>query len=162
MRRNMLILFGFIVIMIAVSCAIMTPNPDFDITFYNRLGTSMPSVESTVRIDTIRIVNNSPMPIVINGFSVEYYHNTSQIGSWVGDGTEMSVQIPAMTDSMEALGDSAFVHLYAWDILVPQDVCDQFTNNSWEEIEMRVYFTAEDGYGYGKETTKDISLFLVR
>ncbi|MFO8061870.1 MAG: hypothetical protein R6U31_02970 [bacterium] len=162
MRRNMLILFGFIVVMIAVGCSIITPNPDFEITFYDPLGFTIPSAESTIMLDTVRIVNKSTMPIVINGYFVEYYHNSTQLETWPGDGTEMSVRIPAVTDSMNAKGDSTYVELYNFPFPISQDVVDQVTTNDWEEIEMRVYYTAEDGYGYGKETTKYISVFGVK
>lgn len=162
MRRNMLILFGFIVVLIAVGCSIITPNPDFDITYYTEIGNIMPATETYYTLDTVRIVNKSPMPIVINGYFVEYYHNNTLLDSWPGDGGSISVRVEAYSDSMSANEDSTFANLYNFPLKISQDLCDQFTNNSWEEMEMRVYFTAEDGYGYGKETTKNISYFLFR
>lgn len=163
MKRNIIIVSALTVLLLAIiaSCSFITPAPDFEL-FHNPIGWYVSSTTTQIPIDSILVVNTGQVDMYVINIDHEFRHNGTILYSYDDNENDYRLYCPAVSDSMQAENDSSYVIIYGSKYEFPASVWTAMDNNDWSEINMRVYITAEDAYGYGKATTKYFDYNLLR
>lgn len=155
MKRNIIIISVLTVLIVGIiaSCSFITPAPDFELYFHT-IGYQVNNTTTALYQDTMMVVNTGQVDMYVVDIDYDYMHDGTVIYNYDNNADDFKFLCEAISDSQQAAGDSSYVIIYSYDFAFPSEVWDAMSTNNWPEVNLRVYITADDAYGYGKSTTK--------